>query len=81
MTSSRNNGILLTVISVILLTACSTTSYNPQEIPEYPLAGPRVGQELSDKCGGRTLPECPWTYLWLKRLDKWKTQIEVYNDE
>lgn len=71
----KSSAILLLSILAILLTGCSTTSYEAQTIPAYPKAGQMVGQELAAVCGPQ-LEVCPATRKWLQKLYIFTLQLE-----
>lgn len=61
---------------VILLSGCATkTSSNV--VPDYPIAGPEVAEELSTKCGGDFMPNCPNTFRWLNDLELFKMRLDA----
>ena len=67
---------LSAILLVSLLTGCANLSFNsPSICPEYPIAGPKVADELAAVC----LPEdkCPNTWHWLAELKIHKTKIDI----
>lgn len=70
----ESKGILL-LSALMLLNGCAKTSSSV--IPDWPLAGKPVYNELTEQCGGKDLPRCPATLEWLGRVATFKDQLDV----
>jgi hypothetical protein len=68
---------------MLCLIGCRAVPYNAA--PPYPIAGPKVAEELRKHCfpktgdTGETINLCPATAEWLARIDKLKDQIGTSN--
>lgn len=53
------------------LSSCNTTVYN--YCPMYPIAGPKVAQELEQI----SAQAYPYTWEWLGRINKLRQELEI----
>lgn len=60
----------LTLINLICLSSC--TSINSEYCPIYPIAGPKVAEEIKDING-------KYFWEWLGRINKLRQQLELCN--
>ena len=61
----------LSLLAAMLLSGCGPGSYN---VPPWPVAGPRVADELERYCSAE---DCPATWEWLGRVDVFKRQLDI----
>ena len=62
--------LVLTLLSLSCLSSCATANYNT--CPTYPIAGPKVADEISSLEG-----DAFWE--WLARINKLRQQLELCN--
>ena len=60
-----------------LLPGCVTTG-SDRLIPEWPVGGVPVYEELAELCGP-ILEDCPHMADWLVRLDQFKSRLDIAN--
>ena len=59
------------LIEILLLTSCQKVNYN--NCPEYPIAGPKVANELKNA----SYTEYPNTWEWIGRINKLRQELEL----
>ena len=59
----------------LLLTGCVTTG-SDRIIPDWPIGGTPVYEELAELCGP-ILEDCPHMADWLVRLEQFKTRLDL----
>ena len=59
-------------VAILCLISCTTTNYNSL-CPAYPIAGPKVAQELTNA----PIQQYPNTWEWIGRIDKLRQELEL----
>lgn len=66
---------------MVLLTSCAKTNYKsvtPLNLPDMPIAGSKVADELATQCNKQ---QCPNVTNWLNELYLFRQQYSIYKEE